>query len=79
MNVVVFAIGFLSNLEGGFQKSLAFPCAKAGVHPPIMSAHGCSRWKNQQTGLWKDKHLGSCRIFGYDMVHIGTWYDGVQS
>lgn len=30
MNVVVFAIGFLSNLEGGFKKSLAYPCAKGG-------------------------------------------------
>jgi hypothetical protein len=29
LNVIVFAIGFISNLEGGFQKSLAFPCAKA--------------------------------------------------
>lgn len=30
LNVIVFAIGFISNLEGGFQKSLAFPCAKGG-------------------------------------------------
>ena len=46
MNVVVFAIGFLSNLEGGFQKSLAFPCAKAGTrNNPFV----CSWWKNQQT------------------------------
>ena len=29
LNVVVFAIGFISNLDGGFQKSWAFPCAKA--------------------------------------------------
>jgi len=28
LNVVVFAIGFLSNLQGGFKHSLAFPCAK---------------------------------------------------
>ena len=46
MNVVVFAIGFLSNLEGGFQKSWAFPCAKAGTrNNPFV----CSWWKNQQT------------------------------
>ena len=30
LNVVVFMIGFLSNLEGGFQKSWAFPIAKVG-------------------------------------------------
>lgn len=30
MNVVVFAIGFLSNMSGGFKKSWAYPCAKGG-------------------------------------------------
>ncbi|CAJ1336574.1 unnamed protein product [Effrenium voratum] len=30
LNVLVFAIGFLSNLSGGFQKSWAFPIAKGG-------------------------------------------------
>ncbi|CAJ1380668.1 unnamed protein product [Effrenium voratum] len=29
LNVLVFAIGFLSNLSGGFQKSWAYPVAKA--------------------------------------------------
>ena len=34
LNVLVFAIGFLSNLSGGFQKSWAFPIAKEPMEPP---------------------------------------------
>merc|ERR1712190_684472 len=30
LNIIVFAIGFLSNYGGGFRKSLAFPFAKGG-------------------------------------------------
>eukprot|EP00435_Cladocopium_sp_Y103_P062636 s587_g24.t1 len=46
LNVIVFAIGFISNLEGGFQKSLAFPCAKVAGRDATEDAeraHGNSR------------------------------------